>query len=91
MMLNISCQERSVSVTVDVEPTFLGLGPYHLVVGMNNRAWIYSLTDDSATLLRDRDYLGTVTSVHVSADYLAVLYEGKIQLHLVRVGYSCTW
>lgn len=75
-------------MTVDVEPTFLGLGPYHLVVGMNNRAWIYTLSDDSATLLRDRDYLGTVDSVYVSADYLAVLYEGKIQLHLVSGGWK---
>ena len=27
--------------TVDVEPSFLGIGPFHLIVGMNNRAWIY--------------------------------------------------
>lgn len=73
-------------MNVDVEPTFLGMGPYHLVVGMNNRAWIYALGDDSFTFLRDRDYLGTVTSVQVSADYVAVLYEGKIQLHLVGAG-----
>lgn len=70
-------------MSVDVEPTFLGIGPYHLVVGMNNRAWIYSLGEDSAMLLRDREYLGTVTSVRVNGDYASVLYEGKIQFHLV--------
>lgn len=71
------------TVSVDVEPTFLGVGPYHLVVGMNNRAWIYSLGEDSAMLLRDREYLGTITSVRVNGDYASVLYEGKIQFHLV--------
>lgn len=76
-------QENTVTVSVDVEPTFLGVGPYHLVVGMNNRAWIYSLGEDSAMLLRDREYLGTITSVRVNGDYASVLYEGKIQFHLV--------
>lgn len=68
---------------MDVEPSFLGVGPYHLMAGMNNRAWIYSLTEDSAVYVRDREYLGTITSVHVNSDYASVLYEGKIQFHLV--------
>ena len=33
------------TVTVDVEPSFIGLGPYHMAVGMNNRAWFYVITD----------------------------------------------
>ncbi|XP_076036473.1 intraflagellar transport protein Oseg6 [Oratosquilla oratoria] len=77
-------QEKPVNVTVDVEPTFLGVGPYHLVVGMNNRAWIYNLGDDNTVFLRDREYLGTVLSVRVNADYVSVLYEGKIQFHLLE-------
>ena len=32
-------------MAVDVEPSFVGIGPYHLAVGMNNRAWFYLLTD----------------------------------------------
>ncbi|XP_045115021.1 WD repeat-containing protein 19-like isoform X2 [Portunus trituberculatus] len=81
---NIMEKESPVTVSVDVEPTFLGVGPYHLVVGMNNRAWIYTLGEDSAMLLRDREYLGTITSVRVNADYASVLYEGKIQFHLLE-------
>lgn len=33
--------------------------------------------------LKDREYLGTVTAIHLNADYAAVMFEGKVQLHLV--------
>ncbi|KAK3876370.1 hypothetical protein Pcinc_018852 [Petrolisthes cinctipes] len=81
---NIVEKEQPITVSVDVEPSFLGVGPYHLMAGMNNRAWIYSLTEDSAVYVRDREYLGTITTVHVNADYASVLYEGKIQFHLLE-------
>ena len=38
-------KERPLSVDIIVEPNFVALGPYHLAVGMNNRAWFYSLAD----------------------------------------------
>jgi len=34
------------SISVDVEPSFLALGPCHLVVGMNNRAWFYAFSEN---------------------------------------------
>ena len=33
--------------------------------------------------LKDREYLGTVHECHINADYAAVRFEGKVQLHLV--------
>lgn len=36
-------QELEISVVVEVEPNFLAVGPDHLAVGMNNRAWFYSI------------------------------------------------
>lgn len=32
-------------IDVEVEPTFIALGPYHVAVGMNNRAWFYAFVD----------------------------------------------
>ena len=37
--------------------------------------------------LKDREYLGTVSAIHLNADYAAVLFEGKVQLHLVSAQY----
>jgi WD repeat-containing protein 19 len=53
---------------------------------MNNRAWFFELGQNKATLLRDWEYLGTVTSLRLNAEYASVLYEGKIQLHMVSAG-----
>lgn len=33
------------AIEVEVEPTFIAMGPYHVAVGMNNRAWFYALVD----------------------------------------------
>lgn len=32
-------------IEVEVEPTFIALGPYYVAVGMNNRAWFYALNE----------------------------------------------
>ncbi|XP_073252735.1 WD repeat-containing protein 19-like [Porites lutea] len=77
-------QERPTSVDIIVEPSFVALGPYHLAAGMNNRAWFYSLADKGPEQVKDREYLGTVNAIYLNADYAAVLFEGKVQLHLVE-------
>lgn len=56
---------------------------------MNNRTWYYDLTrpqpgqEDSPLRLKDRQYLGGVKSIKLNAEYSSVLYDGKIQLHMV--------
>ena len=70
-------------VRVPVEPQFLGVGQDVLAVGMNNRVWFYELQEDRWEELGDREYLGNVRSVSVTGDYAAVLFEDKVQLHLV--------
>lgn len=39
-------QELPVTVSVEVEPSFVAIGVYHLAVGMNNRAWFYALGEN---------------------------------------------
>lgn len=45
ILLTFGLQESPVSIQVEVEPTFIAVGPYHVAVGMNNRAWFYALVD----------------------------------------------
>ncbi|XP_043247202.1 WD repeat-containing protein 19-like isoform X3 [Amphibalanus amphitrite] len=79
-------KEESIPFTVDVEPSFLGIGPFHLIVGMNNRAWIYLIGEGATSpeLIRDREYLSTVESVRLNADYASILCDGVIQLHVLE-------
>lgn len=39
-------QELPVTVSVEVEPSFVAIGVYYLAVGMNNRAWFYALGEN---------------------------------------------
>ncbi|KAL3267293.1 hypothetical protein HHI36_011424 [Cryptolaemus montrouzieri] len=79
-----------IPITLEIEPSFIGVGTYHLAVGMNNRIWFYDLTkpqpgvEDSPLLLKDRQYLGGVDSIKMNAEYAAVFYEDKIQLHMIE-------
>lgn len=46
-MILFFLQELPVTVSVEVEPSFVAIGVYHLAVGMNNRAWFYALGENS--------------------------------------------
>lgn len=56
---------------------------------MNNRIWFYDLSkpqpslENAPLMLKDRQYLGGVTSIRLNPEYASVLFEGKLQLHMV--------
>lgn len=61
---------------------------------MNNRIWFYELVHESSDeehvsllkiprFLLDREYLGTISNVQLNGEYVSVLFEGRIHLHLV--------
>ncbi|KAJ6655392.1 hypothetical protein lerEdw1_005450 [Lerista edwardsae] len=77
-------RELPITVSVEVEPSFVAVGYYHLAVGMNNRAWFYALGESNVKKLKDMEYLGTVSSMCLNSDYAAALFEGKIQLHMIE-------
>ncbi|KAM7249129.1 hypothetical protein ACFE04_011138 [Oxalis oulophora] len=86
----------------DMEPSFLSIGPSHLAVGMNNRAWFYDLGDNSPELshtkpnssleppklLFDKEYLGNISNICLNTEYASVLFEGRIFLHQIDMGNS---
>ncbi|KAG8134871.1 hypothetical protein E2320_007947 [Naja naja] len=76
--------EPPIRVSVEVEPNFVAVGPYHLAVGMNNRAWFYVLGESRVKKLKDMEYLGTVASICLNSDYAAALFDGKVQLHMIE-------
>ncbi|XP_028657806.1 WD repeat-containing protein 19 [Erpetoichthys calabaricus] len=73
-----------ITVSVEVEPNFIAVGPYHITVGMNNRAWFYAIGEKGVKKLKDMEYLGTVASMCLNSDYAAALFEGKVQLHMIE-------
>ncbi|XP_066257249.1 WD repeat-containing protein 19 isoform X1 [Euwallacea similis] len=83
---------KPIFVNLSIEPSFIGVGQYHLAAGMNNRIWFYDLTkiaDDMPLNVADRQYLGAVTSVKLNPEYASVLFEGKIQLHMIEQPEVC--
>ena len=77
-------QGQSLTISADIEPSFIALGPYHLALGMNNRVWFYVLNEMSTDFLKDREYLGTVKEIYLNGDYCAVRFDGKVQLHVLE-------
>ncbi|XP_046901307.1 WD repeat-containing protein 19 isoform X3 [Hypomesus transpacificus] len=76
--------ESPVVIAVEVEPSFIAVGPDHLAVGMNNRAWFYSLGDRGVQKMKDVEYLGTIGSMCLNSDYAAALLDGKVQVHMIE-------
>lgn len=46
--------------------------------------FLFCLNSLDVKKLKDVEYLGTVASMHLNSDYAAALFEGKVQLHMVR-------
>ena len=45
-VMNHVDEDAPVTIDIDVEPAFVACGPYHIAIGMNNRAWFYYLPGD---------------------------------------------
>lgn len=74
------------TVVVEIEPTFIAIGPYHLACGMNNHVWFYDIgrsSTDTPLLLGDREYMAEIKQIQLNTDYCAVLCGSQIMLHTV--------
>jgi WD repeat-containing protein 19 len=75
-------------VSLEIEPTFLAIGPYNLACGMNNRIYFYDLgrsVTDSPIILGDREYMAEIKQIQLNTDYCAVLCGSQIMLHSVSI------
>ena len=71
-----------------IEPTTITIGPAHLVATLNNKALFWSLEElqhnaDNCSYF-EKDYLATINSICLNETYASVLFDGKLQLHVVR-------
>lgn len=86
-VVDMANKGNTVSVKVEIEPSFISLGPAHVAVGMNNRVWYYSYgKDDEDVLVNEQEYLGSVTCVRLNKEFSAVLCEGKVTVHTIERG-----
>jgi WD repeat-containing protein 19 len=78
---------------LEVEPTFLHMGPSHVAVGINNQIWYYRWRSghgpepeiiDTASLMCKREHFGTIKQVVMNNTWTAVLSDGKVALHCIE-------
>jgi WD repeat-containing protein 19 len=73
-------------IELEVEPAFVGLGPSHAAVGINNSVWIYRHgRDKDVRLVNKREYMGSVDSIRLNETHASVLTEGRIIMHPIEV------
>lgn len=86
-ILNVSEDpaESMMVLRIDIEPSIIAIGPYHVVVCINNRAWFYAITGSSAQiLLKEKEYFSIIKSIKLNGDYAAALFtDGKLQIHSI--------
>ncbi|XP_023012404.2 intraflagellar transport protein Oseg6 isoform X1 [Leptinotarsa decemlineata] len=81
---------KAIPVTLELEPSFIAVGQYHLAAGMNNSVWFYDLTksqpgnEEAPLKLKGRQYIGAVSSMKLNSEYACALFEGRLQLHLIE-------
>lgn len=88
------------SITVGMEPAFVAVGPGHVAVGGNNRAWVYriqrqqglaagasgELAAQNSAPVSEREYIGTVDRIALNSRYIAALSKNLVQVHLIEGG-----
>ena len=76
-------------IPVNVEPTFVALGPKHVAIGMNIRIWLYRYGDREEQKKQsrvapleepERQFPGNISAIRLNAKYVAVLCEGRVHL-----------
>ena len=76
---------RPAAVTLELEPDFIGIGPGHLAVGLNNHVVFYDLgKDDHALQLTTREFHSQVTDIKMTGNLCSVLCGGQVILQTIE-------
>lgn len=98
-------QDR-VTIEIDTEPSFVGVGVSHIAVGVYNEVWFYKIDgktmndgggraeqessrssgkgDRASRLVFKKEYMGSVTEIHLNARFAAALIDRKLHVHEIE-------
>lgn len=86
-------QDSVMIVRVEIEPSHIAIGPFHLAVAMNNRLWLYSLTAGAAAVAEAADpqnqqqqqQLNLLVGEH---EYVGIVKTVKMNAHYIAVQFT---
>ncbi|VIO91983.1 WD repeat membrane protein, putative [Brugia malayi] len=68
-------------VKIELEPTRIALGPKHIAITMNNRAWLYEIAETKGIRhVCEIEYLSTVNAMHLNENYAVAKLDNRAQL-----------
>lgn len=87
-VVDTAAGDARLRVPLEIEPQLLTLGPNHVLVGMNSRAWIYRLrisSDGTAgPAVSKKEYTGDIAAVALGPTHCAVVCAGRVLVHTIE-------
>ncbi|VBB33833.1 unnamed protein product, partial [Acanthocheilonema viteae] len=68
-------------VKIELEPTGIALGPKHIAISINNRAWLYEIIGTKEVrYVYEIEYLSTINAMHLNEKYAVAKLDNRAQL-----------
>ena len=86
-VVNVLGESKTHVIEIDTEPSFVGVGVSHIAVGIYNEVWFYRLgtmSGSKSLLVSKKEYMGSVTEIHLNARCAAALIDGRLHVHSVE-------
>ncbi|MCP9258311.1 hypothetical protein DINM_002811 [Dirofilaria immitis] len=69
------------TVKIELEPTGMALGPKHIAISMNNRAWLYEIVETKGVRhVYEIEYLSTINAMKLNEKYAIAKLDNRAQL-----------
>lgn len=87
---NVDTEQEVCRIPIDMEPNFVAIGQGTAALGMNNQVSFYGFTPPTSkkdggryNAIGTKVYPGVVEQLHLSSTFAAVLFDGKVLLHVM--------
>lgn len=80
-------QDSVMIIRIEIEPSRIAIGPFHLAVVMNNKVWLYSITGNELMnlLINECEYSGIIKDIKLNNIYMSILFtNGTLQFHPIE-------